>query len=124
MPESIRLLALDLDGTALNDAKHLTPATRQAILDAIAAGVTVVPASGRPYFGLAREVLEVPGIQYAISSNGASITRVSDGVRIYADDLDDALALELMTAFLPLDICASFFRKDRAFLPATQAPLP
>ena len=52
MKHPIRLLALDLDGTSLNAAKHITPAVRQALLDAMAAGVTVVPASGRPLTGL------------------------------------------------------------------------
>ena len=65
MKHPIRLLALDLDGTSLNAAKHITPAVRQALLDAMAAGVTVVPASGRPLTGLSEEFLALPGVNYA-----------------------------------------------------------
>ena len=36
MKHPLRLLALDLDGTSLNTAKHITPAVRQALLDAMA----------------------------------------------------------------------------------------
>jgi hydroxymethylpyrimidine pyrophosphatase-like HAD family hydrolase len=31
MKRTIKLLALDLDGTVLNDAKQITPTTRQAL---------------------------------------------------------------------------------------------
>lgn len=60
MKHPLRLLALDLDGTSLNTAKHITPAVRQALLDAMAAGVTVVPASGRPLTGLSEDFSPSP----------------------------------------------------------------
>src|SRR5215204_4341423 len=44
-----RLLALDIDGTLVNSQNELTPATREAILRAKAAGIEVVLATGRRY---------------------------------------------------------------------------
>ena len=44
MPE-IRIAALDLDGTLLSRENTVTPATRQAIADAVARGVVVLPAT-------------------------------------------------------------------------------
>ena len=44
----IKVLALDLDGTLTNDQKLVTPRTRTALDAAIAKGVTIVLASGRP----------------------------------------------------------------------------
>ena len=42
MPE-IRIAALDLDGTLLSRENTVTPATRQAIADAVGRGVIVLP---------------------------------------------------------------------------------
>ena len=46
MPK-IRIAALDLDGTLLSHENTITPRTRQAIADAAARGVVVLPATGR-----------------------------------------------------------------------------
>lgn len=48
----IKVLALDLDGTLTNDQKLVTPRTRAALDAAIAKGVTIVLASGRPTAGI------------------------------------------------------------------------
>ena len=77
MHQPIKLLALDLDGTVLNNAKHITPVTRAALEAAIAAGVTVIPASGRPMTGLCEEFLSIPGVEYALTSNGAAVYRLA-----------------------------------------------
>ena len=68
-----RLAALDLDGTLLNRNNEVTPATRQAIAHAIEHGVVVVPATGRPLASLPPVVARLPGIRYAITSNGAAV---------------------------------------------------
>lgn len=44
----IRLVAIDLDGTLLSPDKTISPANKQALLDAEAAGVHVVICTGRP----------------------------------------------------------------------------
>lgn len=49
----IKVLALDLDGTLTNSQKEVTPRTRAALDAAIAKGVTIVLASGRPTAGVA-----------------------------------------------------------------------
>lgn len=45
----IKLLALDLDGTIFDDNQQVSPAVRQAIADAQAAGVIVTIATGRMF---------------------------------------------------------------------------
>lgn len=68
---AIKCVALDLDGTTLDRQGKLSPANRQAIEAAIAQGVHVVIASGRSYDTLPKKVLSIPGIQWAITCNGA-----------------------------------------------------
>ena len=72
MPE-IRIAALDLDGTLLSRENTVTPATRQAIADAVARGVVVLPATGRALANLPPLVAQLPGVRYAITSNGAAV---------------------------------------------------
>ena len=69
----IRLIASDLDGTLLNDDKVFTERTKQAISKAMDQGVIFVPATGRPLFGIPKDVLEFPGVRYVITANGARI---------------------------------------------------
>ena len=69
----IRLVALDLDGTLLDSQSQISPRTRQAIADAVGRGVIVLPCTGRPLASLPPLVAQLPGIRYAITSNGAAV---------------------------------------------------
>ena len=70
---AIRLVALDLDGTALKGHRVFTERTRQAVLAALAAGILVVPATGRSYVDIPEEIRTLPGIPCFLTSNGANI---------------------------------------------------
>ena len=69
----IRLAALDLDGTLLSNHNDIGPRTVRAIEEAVAHGVTVLPATGRPLASLPPVVAQLPGVRYAITSNGAAV---------------------------------------------------
>ena len=73
-PMSIRLIALDLDGTTLNSAKHISARTRHALEAAAKQGVHIVVATGRPFAALPKDVFEIEAIRYMLTSNGAAIT--------------------------------------------------
>ena len=47
---AVRLIALDLDGTALREHREMTERTREAILAALDAGILVVPSTGHGLF--------------------------------------------------------------------------
>ncbi len=71
---TIRLLALDIDGTLLDSDGAIPEANRTAIARAIEAGVEVVLATGRRY-DFARPVFEqLPAPLTLILSNGAIVT--------------------------------------------------
>lgn len=72
MPK-IRIAALDLDGTLLSHENTITPRTRQATAEAAARGVVVLPATGRALANLPPLVAQLPGVRYAITSNGAAV---------------------------------------------------
>lgn len=72
----VELVAVDMDGTLLAADKHVSPASRAAIDRALAAGVRVVPASGRVLSILPQELFDIDGIEYAVCCAGASIERL------------------------------------------------
>ena len=80
--KDIRLIALDLDDTTLCSDGSLADKTREAIEAAISSGIEVVIASGRAFNSLPRAVAEICGIRYAITSNGAAVTKNPGGERI------------------------------------------
>lgn len=75
----IRCIALDLDQTTLNEEGRLAPETQAALEYAISKGIHIVIASGRPLGALPADVLSVPGIEYAITSNGAAVYHIPTG---------------------------------------------
>ena len=69
----IKCIALDLDRTTLNSQGRLSEGNRNAIEGAIAAGIHVVAASGRSLDSLPADITVIPGVRYAITSNGAAV---------------------------------------------------
>ena len=100
MPLDIRVIAFDLDGTLLNSEKEITPRVREAVRRAAAAGITVLPATGRPLSNIDAAVLGLPGVRYALISNGAQILDLQTGQSLYSDcfTADEALPLLLVAA--------------------------
>ena len=88
------LIALDLDGTLLNDKKQLTDRARAALEAAAAAGAEIVPATGRFYRGIPEVIRDLPFVRYAITVNGAQVIDARDGKTIYAAEIPgpDAVA--------------------------------
>lgn len=92
----IRMVALDLDGTVFNDKKEITPRTRAAIRAALAAGVAVLPATGRPLAGVPEAFVAIPGVEWALTSNGGCVWRLAGRVPAVRLLLSPARALEAL----------------------------
>ena len=78
MKNHFLLAALDLDGTLLNSKSSISDTNKKAIKAASDAGTTFVIATGRPYSGLPLDSMKELGIQYAITTNGASVYKVPE----------------------------------------------
>ena len=90
--QSIRLVALDLDGTVFTNDKRVTPRTKAAIEAAAAAGINVVFVTGRPLSGIPGAVRSLKGARYFITSNGAVITALNtDGAASSKQELNGAV---------------------------------
>lgn len=75
---SIKLIALDLDGTLLDSQKKLPERNKKAIEACIANGIHVVPCTGRIAVGIPEEIRRIPGIRYAITVNGGTLVDMEE----------------------------------------------
>lgn len=114
----IKLIGLDLDGTVLNNAKQVTAATRQAVEAAVCKGVHVVPVTGRPYMGLqnAQELFKIPGIRYAITSNGASVYDLETGECIQKSWMPVEKVTEVLQVLAPFPLVPDCFIEGRGHM--------
>lgn len=95
MTASIRLVALDLDGTLLNRGGEISDANAAAVRDAVAAGVHIVIATSRWYL-LAKRTADLLGITSPlICHNGAMIRSPIDDARLLQLDVPAAAAIEI-----------------------------
>ena len=85
---AVKCIALDLDKTTLNAQGKLSKGNREALEYAMEKGVRVVIASGRSFYTLPKDVMEVPGIEYAITSNGTAIYHIPTGKCVHQYKLD------------------------------------
>ena len=92
---AIRLIALDLDGTALRGHKEMSDYTGAAVRSALDAGILTVPATGRSYRDMPREVRALP-VPWFITSNGANIIDGKTKEQIYSDLIPWERAVELL----------------------------
>lgn len=90
-----KLIAIDVDDTLLNDKIEVTPRTKQALKQAIEAGVTVTLATGRMFASaqkIAQQIeLNVPIITY----QGSIIKTLLDGRILYERYVPEEAAVKL-----------------------------
>ena len=71
---SIKLVAIDMDGTLLNNVCEVPKENIEAIEQAIGKGVMVVPTTGRCYKNTKNMITgEIPGISHYVTCNGAIV---------------------------------------------------
>lgn len=103
------MIGLDLDGTVLNERKEITDCTRETIQRAIAEGIIVLPATGRPLDGIPEEILQIEGIRYVLSANGAVIYDLQSHIKLHEDCMDYQEVLEILLKMREIEIMADVF---------------
>ena len=88
LKKNIKMVALDLDGTTFDSAGDISERTVRTLEEAAAAGAHIVVSTGRSYASLPQHIKDVPGIEYAITSNGAHVNLLHSGEQIFSDFLD------------------------------------
>lgn len=113
MKPDIRMIALDLDGTLLTSEKTISPRSLRAIQQALAAGIAVLPATGRQRKSIPAEFLKLPGVRYAITANGA---RIYDGETVLAEGaFSDETALSILQQAREYPLFLSLYSGDQGY---------
>lgn len=112
----IRLVALDLDGTLLNSEKTISPRNLAALAALEERGIWMVPITGRPAQGLPPAVLSLPGLRYAVTSNGATIRDLSTGELLLERHLSAQTALAVLDACRDVPMIREVFRDGVGYL--------
>ena len=92
----IQIVAFDLDGTVLDSQKHLSDRNREALSACARRGVYIVPTTGRSASGIIPEIKNIPGIRYAITTNGGTITDLKTGEVLERQTISNTKAIRLM----------------------------
>ena len=96
---SIKLIAVDLDGTLLNSRTEISRVNQEALAEAAARGIEIVVITGRRYHSARPFVSLIPCLVTLISSNGARIG-TSSGQVLHRDFLPRAVARQVLEVAL------------------------
>ena len=142
---AVKLILLDLDGTLLTSDKQISPANYRALERCAAAGIHIVPSTGRFYSGMPAVVRELPFVRYVVAVNGAQVYDAKENKILCREEigLDDALRVFDALDALPViydcyqdesgyDDAAMYARIDEfisdphvnAMVKATRKPVP
>lgn len=119
----IGLIAFDLDGTLFDHHKRILPETKKMLEQAARQGIEIVPATGRPYCGLTEPIMQLQGVNYIITCNGAEVYQRRTGKCLYEDSISLDVFLPLMAEIEPLSVMADPFLKGTAFMSEKNCPL-
>ena len=122
----IKLVALDLDGTLLDPDKRLSAENAEALARAAAAGVEIVPATGRFWRGAPQVVRDLPYVRYVIAINGAEVLDVKEQKTLCRAEIPRERAVEVMERLDTLPVIYDCYREGwgwmtRAFYDRAEA---
>ncbi|GAF23757.1 promiscuous sugar phosphatase YidA, haloacid dehalogenase-like phosphatase family [Bacillus sp. JCM 19047] len=113
-----KLIAIDMDGTLLNDQHHVTPGVKAALQEAKAAGVTVVLCTGRPLGGVTRYLKELELTDeddYVIAYNGSLVQNTHTNENVVSLTLHYEDLLELSATAEALQTPMHFFDQAKLY---------
>ena len=105
----VTIILLDLDGTLLTSDKRISPANRAALERAAAAGVRIVPSTGRFYDGMPAVVRELPFVRYVVTVNGAQVYDAAEKTVLHRAEIQPAAAERVFDALDALPVIYDCF---------------
>lgn len=115
---SIQLILLDLDGTLLTSDKQLSPASRTALEKAAAAGIHIVPSTGRFFNAVPQVIRDLPFIRYFVTINGAQIYDRETDTVLYRSEISPEDAEAIYDKLEQLPLIYDCYYDNQAFMPA------
>lgn len=111
----IKLIASDLDNTALYEGE-LYEANKSAIRRALDEGVEFVAVTGRGLSAIPDAFWTLKGFCYAITSNGACITKLDTGEKLAHYTIDSKDVVKLIKIAIDYNAAVEIFVDGRAYV--------
>ena len=109
MSRKYQLIALDMDGTVLNDKKEIDEETQSAIHEALASGVEVVFCTGRSFSEMRDILKEFPDMHYLCGESGALVLDLQKGETLHREEISREIAEIMMAAGKRKDLMTCVF---------------
>ena len=113
---SIKMIGLDLDGTALDPKGHFSDRVKEAFAAAMRQGIHIVIATGRPQSALPKEIWQIEGLEYVMTANGSRIIRTVDDKPIYENYLEPSVVDRLREITEENGLQAEIFVEGTAYI--------
>lgn len=110
-----KLLAADMDGTALNDKKELTPKTAEAMRRACRMGKQAIFSTGRSISLIRPYLAAVPEMRYLISGSGASVIDLKTGGKLSYTTIDAETAKYIFSCASGYYMMPIIFKDDKTY---------
>ncbi len=113
--KNIKMIGIDLDGTALYDHDYLTDNTITTLENAMKKGFKVVVATGRSFDSIPQVLHDVKGLEYVATSNGAIVTNIRTGETIFKNLIDPDVVLNAVSILEEKGIEIEAFSRGKAY---------
>lgn len=111
----IKLLAFDLDGTALMSHRELSEKNRAALEAAGKYGVILVPSTGRIRGFLPKSISDISAVNYAITSNGAAVVNIRNGECLHGAYIRNETAVKVQKILNAYDVYVEYYFNGEAY---------
>ena len=112
---NIKMVGLDLDGTLLNSKKKISEYTRKVLEEAISQGCIVLISTGRPISAVSKDVLDIQGMKYAVTVNGAKILNLETGEVLYSRPVPFDTAVEVLKLCQEYEAIPELITSDKIY---------
>ena len=114
----VTLIAFDLDGTLLDNDKHVPPENLAALQMAYDRGIFLVPATGRILKAMPEELLALGLFRYFIFANGAEVYDLKEQKALHRARIEPELAIRLCEYMDTLPVLYDCYRGERGYMTA------
>lgn len=111
-----RLVALDMDGTLLNENQKISDRVKKAIAYARKKGVKVILSSGRGFKGIEKYVKELELDELVISLNGAVVTDSPGNNTVFSIHMEPDITRRIIELQREDDIFAIYFEGMKMYV--------
>ena len=112
----IKLIALDMDGTLLDNRKEISPRTLKALETASQKGAETVICTGRVMQGIRDYLSILPFVRYCVTSNGASVFDLKENRYLHQNLIPTQKAQKVLQLYRSSGGLAEVYSRNMSYM--------